>query len=186
MKIPQTWRKKALIIVDVQDTFILERNKGTVNKIIKLIDNIDYDLIINSTAYNTEDSLWCKQVWWSDLIWKKESINSRIKYSIWTKRHILINKISKSVFKADYDISLELKHHEIEELHFVWYESNDCIIASAMESFDLGFYTFVIEEATETGSTKSNHKKAIDILNYLNLTNKSKFVGYEKTDFKEI
>lgn len=50
-------------------------------------------------------------------------------------------------------------------------------MASAFESFDLGYFTFVIEEASETRTTQTNHLKAIDILNYLNLTNNSNFVG---------
>ena len=86
--------------------------------------------------------------------------------------------------KLSYYQLYQMMENNIEEIHIVWYETNDCIMASAFESFDLWYYTFVIEEACETRTTANNHIKAIEILNYLKLTNNSKFVWHDKIDFK--
>lgn len=184
MKIPNTTRKKALLIIDVTESFTLDRNKHIIANINKIIDNIDYDLYISSIPYNKDWSLWTTQTWWFHLLKESDKLDISLEQSLINKNHILVNKISKSIFKADINIEKILRENNIEEVHIVGYETNDCVMASAMESFDLWFYTFVIEEACETGSTAVNHSYATSILNYLKLTNNSKFVGYENTEFK--
>lgn len=175
MKIPNTWRKKVLFIVDVQDSFIIDRNKYILPNIFKLIDEWNYDLIVYSVQYNDKNSLWYSQIWWKEDIIEKETINEVFEKLKW-KNVIKVNKLTRSIWKWDKDLVDILNKNEIKEVHICWYESNDCVFASAFESFDLWYYTFVIEEATETRTTQSNHSKAIDILNYLNLTNNSNYI----------
>ncbi len=62
MFIPETGRKKALFIVDVQDGFLVERNTYILPNIIELIEKGNYDSIIYSISYNKEGSLWYKQI----------------------------------------------------------------------------------------------------------------------------
>lgn len=177
MYIPQTGRKKALIIVDVQKTFILERNKYILPKIVELIEKWSYETIIYTVQYNTQESLWHKQIGWKEEIKESDTIEM-IKNALKWKTHVYkTKKLSRSAFKWEKDLSWYFKFFWIEEVHICGYESNDCVFATAQESFDLWFYTFVIEEATETGTTSVNHTKAIEILRYLNLTNNSNYVG---------
>ena len=183
MQIPNTWRKKALLIVDIQESFIIDRNKYIIPKIEKIINNLDYDLIISSITYNKKNTQWDKQIWWTEMQDIREDIIPELSEILKNKSHIKVEKLTRSIFKADTDILNILKQNKIEEIHIVWYETNDCVMASCFDSIDLEFYTFVIEEACETRTTASNHSKAIDILNYLNLTNNSQFVWKEKTDF---
>lgn len=177
MIIPQTGRKKALFIVDVQDGFIIERNKYILPNIIELIKKGQYDIIVYSISYNKEWSLWYKQIWWCENPSETEIIPE-----IWNilKNHknvYKVMKLSRSIFKCDENIHEILNEHEIQEIHIAWYESNDCVFATAQESFDLGYFTFVIEEATETRTTEINNTYALALLNYLNLTNNSNYVG---------
>ncbi len=183
MKIPNTWRKKALLIVDIQGSFIIDRNKYIISRIKKIIKNIDYNLIISSITYNKKNTQWDKQIWWTEIQDIREDIIPELIEVLKDKNHIKVEKLTRSIFKADTNILNILKKEKIEEIHIVWYETNDCVLASCFDSIDLGYYTFVIEEACETRTTALNHTKAIDILNYLNLTNNSSFVWKEKTDF---
>ena len=186
MKIPISWRKKALFIVDVQESFIIKRNKYILTNIYKILENIDYDLIISSITYNKKDTQWDKQIGWTEMYDIKETILPKIEELTKSTKHIVVKKLTRSIFKADENIIKILNNNNIEEIHIVWYESNDCIMASAFDSIDLWYYTFVIEEATETRTTASNHSKAIDILNYLNLTNNSNFVWSKKIEFTKL
>lgn len=183
MKIPNTGRKKALLIVDVQDSFIIDRNKYIISNIKKIIENIDYDMIVYSIQYNKKDSLRYKQVDWCEESNDTDTIPELLEVLNNKNNVFKVNKLTRSIWKCDEDLIWLLKRNYIEEIHLVWFLSNDCIIASAYESFDLGYYTFVIEEAVETRTTSSNNTKALDILNYLNLTNNSKFVGWEKVKY---
>jgi len=176
MFIPQTWRKKALFIIDVQNRFIIDRNKYIIPNIIKLIQEWNYDVIVYSIQYNNKDSLWYKQIWWCEQIQETDTIPEILEVLNW-KNVIKVKKLTRSIWKCDENLKSILEKQDIKEVHLCWYESNDCVFASALESFDLGYYTFVIEEATETRTTASNHQKAIDLMNYLNLTNNSNYVG---------
>jgi len=177
MFIPQTWRKKALFIVDVQDGFIVERNKYILPNIIELIEKGKYDIIVYSISYNQEWSLWYKQIGWCENPTETDIIPEISEILKNHKNVYKIMKLWRSAFKCDEDIFSILKNHKIEEIHIAWYESNDCVFATAQESFDLGYFTFVIEEATETRTTQINHTYAIALLNYLNLTNNSHYIG---------
>lgn len=182
MKIPITGRKKALIVVDVQKTFVLDRNKYILSNIRKVIENIYYDIIICTISHNEKKSLWFYQTWWDEWL-EKEDVDSRILKSLEGKEYKVARKLSKSAFKWDLDLHQLFQKRNIEEVHIVWFESHDCVYATAQEAFDFWYYVFVIEEATETWSTKANHKKAIDLLNYQNLTNNSDFVWNKNTKF---
>ncbi len=176
MFIPNSQRKKALFIVDVQDWFIIDRNKYIIPNIIEIIKNYNYDLIVYSISYNEKNSLWHNQIWWYESIKENDTIDGIKKALVW-KDTIKVKKITRSIWKWDLDLFSILKNKWIEEVHLTWYETNDCIMASAFESIDLWFYTFVIEEAVETRTTAKNHTMAIEILNYLKLTNNSDYVG---------
>ncbi len=175
MLIPKSNRKKALFIVDVQDSFIIDRNKYIIPNILDLINNWNYDLIVYSVQYNDKNSLWYKQIWWCEDVKETDTI-LEIKESLKNKVFLKTNKLTRSIWKWELDLDKVLKENNILEVHLCWYESNDCVFASALESFDLWYYTFVIEEASETRTTASNHSKAIDILRYLNLTNNSNYI----------
>ena len=133
-------------------------------------------MIVYSIQYNDEKSLWYKQIGWCEWVPETDTLEE-IKKALEWKTTYKVNKLTRSIWKADENIEEILQKHDIEEIHLCGYESNDCVFASALESFDLGYYTFVIEEATETRTTAVNHTYAINILNYLNLTNNSKYIG---------
>lgn len=182
MKIPNLYHKKALFVIDVQNWFIIDRNKYIIENIKKIIENVNYDLIVYSISHNEEWSLWFTQVWWTEIPKDEDTIED-LKKLISTKNYLKIKKLTKSIFKWDINLANFLKEQNIKEIHITWYETNDCVLASALESFDYGFYTFVIEEACETRTTPENHTKAIDLLKYVKLTNNSEFVWYEKNEF---
>lgn len=185
MKIPQTWRKKALFIVDVQEWFVIERNKYILWNIKKLIISGGYDCIIYSVSYNKEGSIWYSQIGWCEN--PKETDTFQEILDVFPQKNIYkIFKLTRSIFKADSNVQEILQEHHIEEIHISGIESNDCVFATALEASDFQYFTFVIEEASETRTYAPNHQKAIDILRYLKLTNNSEFVNFEKTSFLEL
>lgn len=85
-------------------------------------------------------------------------------------------KDTKSVFKGNASLSKILKKKQIKEVHIVGLDTNDCVLATAYEAFDLGFFTYVIEECTESSSSEKLHKQGLGLLRHLNLTNNSIYV----------
>lgn len=66
MKIPNTGRKKALFVVDMQTTFVLERNQYIIPQIVKILGYISYDMVIFTLQFNDTQSLRYTQVGWTD------------------------------------------------------------------------------------------------------------------------
>lgn len=187
MNIPKSKRKKALIIVDVQPIFLNEKNKHVLSNISKIIRDVPYDLYINAVFYADKNSIWKKQLKWT--VPQKEAKNHILIENLLQKKWketdkdnvVFVMKKSKSVFKG-WVINDVMRHaftpqdylemRNIEEVHIVGLDTNDCVLATAYEAFDLGYFTYVIEEATQSSGGDVVHKKAIDLLRHVELTNK--------------
>jgi nicotinamidase-related amidase len=57
-------------------------------------------------------------------------------------------KTTRSCFKGFDPEALKafLRQRKIEEIHFVGFDINDCVLASAYEAIDSGYYSFILEE----------------------------------------
>lgn len=185
MKIPNSPRKKALMIVDVQEWFMVERNKHILENIKKLIESKIYECIIYSISYNLEGSIWYTQVGWCENPKETDTLDE-IKAVFPEKNVYKVMKLTRSIFKADQDVDVILQKHQIEEVHICGVTTYDCVYASAQESSDLWYFTFVIEEAVESRTTPATHTDAIANLRYMCLTNNSEFVWHKTTKFLEI
>ncbi|MDO8656340.1 MAG: isochorismatase family protein [Nanoarchaeota archaeon] len=173
MKIPHSGRKKALIIVDVQPAFMNKRNKYILKNIVQLLKTISYDFYANALFHAEKGSLWDKQQKWVSPKDNNFSTVPEIMNLLKGKNHLAIEKTTKSVFKGDKDIFILLKDKGIEEVHLVGFDTNDCILASAYEAFDLGFFTYIIEECCESSSSAALHKQGLALLRKQNMTNNS-------------
>lgn len=173
MKIPNSARKKALIIVDVQPAFLTKRNDYIIKNITKLIDSIEYDIYVETIAYAERGSIWEKQT--KSIYPKNEDFHTHEKILAFLKdkKSIHLEKDTKSAFKGDVDLIQIFRRANIEEAHVVGLDTNDCVLATAFEAFDNGFFTYVIEECTESSSSLSMRIQALAILRQLNLTNHS-------------
>jgi len=86
---------------------------------------------------------------------------------------IRIHKHTKSVFNACPDLAQQLRMSGIEELHIVGFDANDCVLASALDAFDAGFVTYVIEDCCGASSGEEVKKSGLKVLRHLCLTNHS-------------
>ncbi len=150
------------------------------------MNSTSYDLYINAVFYTGKNSIWQRQTKWS--LPKKEAKNHILIEEILDKKRkendnvIYILKKSKSVFKGwiinsamlnGFTPQEYLYGKDIEEVHIVGLDTNDCVLATAYEAFDLGFFTYVIEECVQSSEGNNIHKKGIDLLRHLGLTNKN-------------
>lgn len=172
MKLPSTGRKKVLVVIDVQPAFIKSHNKHIIDNIVSLIDKVPYDLYIEAVFHAEKGSLWDKQQDWTSPSGDDTHTVKEIAEAL--KRHATVKvlKDSRSVFKGNQNIREILKDNDIEELHLVGTETNDCVFATALEAFDLGFPVYVLEECCES-ATKGRHEPAVGLLRHQHMTNNS-------------
>jgi len=173
MEIPNSKRKKALFIIDIQPAFINTRNDYIISQVEQLLKQVNYDLYIEAIFYSEKGSIWDKQQ--NSTFPKDEKFKTieSVKQLLNEKNVHQVEKDTKSVFKGNKNVNLLLKNNSIEEVHVVGIETDDCVLATAYEAFDLGYFTYVIEECCESGSSTDLHTKAIEILRRLNMTNNS-------------
>lgn len=161
--------KRALILIDIQPAFINKRNKKIIKNIQNLLKTKKYDLYIESVFHAEKDSIWNKQTKWF-LPKNKNTHTLNEILSLLPQETIHIEKSTKSVFKGNKNLLSILKRNKIEEVHIVGLDTNDCVLATAYESFDLGFFTYVIESCCDSSSSKELHKEGINLLRHVSLT----------------
>lgn len=154
-------RRKALILVDIQPGFITNENEWVIPNIASHLKNHHYDAYVEATFWAPEGSLWDKQMSWT---FTKQDTVEEIKLLIPKTNHLFVEKITKSTFKEDKDVLAFLKKKGIEEVYIVGLDTNDCVLATAYESFDLGFLTYVIEHCTASSQSSELRDAALAIL----------------------
>lgn len=167
--IPHPERRQALILVDIQEGFLNDKNRWIIPNIQKVIQEGDYDLIVEAIFHADKGSLWDKQTNWT---FPLSPTIPDIK-KLLNGNSIQVTKTTKSAFKGDKDLVKLFKERSIEEVHIVGLDTNDCIFATAQESFDLGFFTYVLEECTEASEGAEYREAALKILRHLGMTNHS-------------
>ncbi len=173
IKIPLSQRKRALIVVDVQPSFLNERNEYIVDNILKLLSQIQYDSIVVATFHAEKGSLWEVQQKWTCPAGDQTKTVEKLSEKLKALSPIEVVKETKSVFKGNKDVENLLKEKGTEEIHVVGLDTNDCVLATAYESFDRGFVTYVIEECCQSSSSDLLHQQALKILQGQDMTNNS-------------
>lgn len=175
--IPHLEKKRALFVVDVQKGFTTQENVWILPNIKKVIQEGGYDLFIEATFHAPQGSLWDKQMEWT---FPYEPTISEIRELLPQEKTISVIKTTKSVFTAKPDLVGILKEKGIEEIHVIGFDSNDCVLTTAEDGFDAGFFTYVIEEATGSSNGDCLKHYSIEILREVDMTNHSELIKSKK------
>ena len=172
MKIPYTNRKKALIIVDLQPAMLKPHNEHIVPRITALIRQVPYDGYVEAIWYSGNGSLWSEMM---NVDHPQDETTQTVDtvHKLLAPRHPLqVAKTSRSVFMGNQDVVKYLHDLGVEEVHLVGTETNDCVFATAISAFDLGFRPYVLEECCEA-LYEGRHRQGLQLLRYQKLTNNS-------------
>jgi nicotinamidase-related amidase len=170
MKLPDTQRRKALIVVDLQPAFIKAHNNHIIANVKALLQTVNYDAYVEAVFSAEKGSLWDVQQDW--ICPEDEATHTvpEIEADLQAKQPLKVHKHTRSVFRGDQNVADYLKQHEIEEVHLVGTETNDCVLATAFDAFDSGFAVYVLEECCES-ATEGRHQIGLDLLRLQGMTN---------------
>lgn len=177
--VPSSSRKRALIVVDVQPkTLKGDLAYNTVDLITKFIRATKYDFYIIATYDAPSDSMLFKQSKWLLTPEQGGTTDSEVIMAVGEKETetLEVTKTVRSVLKCRENKILvsKLKEHSIEEVHLVWFDINDCVLWTAYDAIDSGYYTYVIEECCNHHSAYQRIvDSAITVLRQQNMTNHS-------------
>jgi nicotinamidase-related amidase len=124
---------------------------------------------VEAVFHTEEGSIWEKQMDW---ICKKDDRMHTEKTILGAlpKDTIHIVKTTKSAFKGNKPLANILKRAHIVEVDIVGLDTNDCVLATAMDSFDNGFLTHIVEECCDSSSSKRLHLLALNLLRHQKMT----------------
>lgn len=177
VNVPVSSRRKALFVIDVQPaTLHVPGAKQLVPLLVQFIHETDYDVYVDANYFSDEHSMFYKQ---NGFIYKIEdtgptSRNVLDAIAMKNKPQILVQKNTRSCFKGTKPEELFkfLSDNNIEENHFVGFDINDCVLGSAFDSIDLGYYTIVIEELSHIHDADPVMKgAALAVFRRQNMTN---------------
>lgn len=172
MRIPDTHRKRALIVIDLQPAFIKPHNKHIVPNIVSLIKHVSYDAYVVAVFHAEKDSLWDTQQGFT--VPRDEGMRTVDEVMSALKSHdpLHVVKQTRSTFKGDQDLVRYFKERGIEEIHLVGTETHDCVLATAYDAFAAGFPVYALEECIESG-TPGRHEAGLTLLRWQSMTNNS-------------
>jgi hypothetical protein len=176
MIIPKATAKQALCIIDVQPkTLIWERPLELVKKIRKFMDIVPYEAYI-VVEYNAPEScMMFKQTWWS--ITKEDAwpTDQNILDFVKNKKNVCyIEKTDRSCFALENQekILKFLKENSIEEIHLVWFDTDDCVLATLYWWIGCWLYCYVLEELTNHHAYNEElYNSALTIFRHCHLSN---------------
>lgn len=174
--IPNPQKRRALVVVDAQSEFVNLNDGKTIFGIANLIKQGEYIILVSTVFSSKNNLLWQRQVGWKSKRRARLLTNLNNLFSKY-KNSCIIEKSTKSAWKGSVDLIKLFKKNKIEEVHVVGFDADDCVIATAQESFDLGFQTYVLEEAIGSSQGDIAKKEAINILRRLEMTNHSRYIN---------
>lgn len=172
MKLPDTHRKRALIVIDLQPAFIKPHNEHIVPNITNLIKNVPYDAYIEAVFHAEKGSLWDTQQNWFCPQDENMRTVDEVADVLAPHKPLRVVKETRSTFKGDQDVAAYLSQYDIEEVHLVGTETHDCVLATAYDTFAAGFPVYALEECCESG-TPGRHEVGLTILRWQSMTNNS-------------
>ena len=181
MNIPDTNRKRALIIIDLQPAFVKPHNQHIVPSIVSLIKNVPYDAYIEAVFHAEKGSLWDLQQGFTVPQDKGMRTVDEVMDNLKPYNPLHVIKETRSTFKGDQDLVAYFKERGIEEVHLVGTETHDCVLATAYDAFAAGFPVYALEECIESG-TLGRHEVGLTLLRWQSMTNNSCRVATTSVD----
>jgi nicotinamidase-related amidase len=176
---PTAGARRALLIIDVQTATLCSSGAHEVlDTLRRYIDRSTYDAYVIAVFSAPEDSMFVRQLRWSLSAEAAGPADAGIEQAVAARRKPVLHiaKTVRSIFKGTHGggVARFLAENAIDEVHLAGFDINDCVLATAYDALDQGFFTYAIEECC--GRTDSNAlviDAALTVLRKQSMTNQS-------------
>lgn len=149
-----------LLVIDCQKAFINEFTEPYIEKIEYLINSKKYKDIAFTKYINTEDS-----VFYTSLEYKKCLNEEDRKIIIDTKNYKVFDKMIYTALNDE--LEQYIKENEIEEIHLCGFDTEACVLKTALDLFENNYNVKVLADYTMSNSGIEYHNWALNILRKL-------------------
>jgi len=159
--------KNALIVIDVQKFFAVEKAKDIPLKVAEHIEQSKYDYVLFTKFRNDPNSNFHKLLNWK-LATKSPEIDIHPILVPFVNNENLFEKTTYSAFKSKEFVNF-LRTKKIDEIYLCGINLDGCVLATAYEAFDLGFKVEILEELCSVSSSKKEYEDSAKVIIRRNL-----------------
>jgi nicotinamidase-related amidase len=162
--------KSALVVIDVQNHFAVEKAKDLPGKIANYIKKSSYDYVLFTLFRNDPDSNYHKTLHWYKAM-DRPGIDLHPALKEFSNKQNTFEKLTYSAFKVP-DFVKFLKKHNVEQLDICGINIDGCVLATAYEAFDLGYKMRVLEKLSSVASERQDYEDSAKTIIARNLKRK--------------
>lgn len=154
--------KKALLVIDVQNYFINEHTKYIPSKIASFIERGRFEFVLFFRFVNSDSSNFVRDLKWKQMFASPDIdiVQELQKFTIDT------NVFSKTSFSAlqSQEVASYLDTNKITSLFICGFDTDGCVLATAMDAFDKGYKVRVLQDLCGSHHGVQYHQNAIEII----------------------
>ena len=160
----------ALVVIDVQNHFAVEKAADLPEKIADHIRKSNYDHVLFTLFRNDQSSNFHKILHWHKAM-KRPGIDLHPALESFSSTDNTFEKLTYSAFKVP-AFTNYLKQHKIVSLDICGINIDGCVLATAYEAFDLGYDMKIIEELSSVASFRQDYEDSAKVIIARNLKRK--------------
>ena len=162
--------KSALVIIDVQKHFAVEKAASLPEKIAKYIRQNHYDYVLFTLFRNDPSSNFHKILHWYKAM-DKPGIELHPALEQFSTKENTFEKLTYSAFKVPAFVKY-LKDHDIQNLDICGINIDGCVLATAYEAFDMGYDMRILEDLSSVASERQDYEDSARTIIARNLKHK--------------
>lgn len=161
---------KALVVIDVQKYFAVEKAADLPQKIADYIKDSNYDHIVFTLFRNDPSSNFHKILKWYKAV-ESPGIDLHPALGQFSNADNTFEKLTYSAFKVPAFLDY-LKRLRVTELDICGINIDGCVLATAYEAFDLGYKMRILEYLSSVSSERQDYEDSAKIIIARNLKRK--------------
>lgn len=162
--------KSALVVIDVQKHFAVEKAAHLPEKIVDYIKRSHYDYLLFTLFRNDPGSNYHKILHWHKAM-ESPGIDIHPALEPYAKKDNTFEKLTYSAFKVPAFVKF-LKDHDVNELDICGINIDGCVLATAYEAFDLGYKMRILENLSSVASDRQDYEDSAKTIIARNLKRK--------------
>ncbi len=161
---------RALVVIDVQNHFAVEKAADLPRRIAEHIDREQYDHVLFTKFRNLPTSNFHKILHFKKVT-ESPATDIHPILEPYTRDENIFEKFTYSAFKSAEFVNY-LQTHNINEILLCGINIDGCVLASAYEAFDLGYKVKIIEELSSVASFRDDYEESAKVIITRNLKRK--------------
>jgi len=163
--------KNALVVIDVQNHFAVEKAAGLPQKILAHIKKVPYDFMLFTKFRNDPGSNFHKILGYKKVTGPPATDIHPVLRPLSNKSNTF-EKVTYSAFKDARFVDF-LQSNDIKELFICGINIDGCVLATAYEAFDLGYKMKILEDLCSVASFRDDYEQSAKTIIARNLKRKT-------------